>query len=130
MFEHLPKDDVVFSTDIYQGGSIKAMERKRRGTGEKIILSGEAIKRPGDWLGFLANDEKKSQLVGMLLDVWSSDRMAAKLKDRNVILVFEGIAYKLSSPDWVRAEKKELSNSSQEETDSKVILYCLFGKQQ
>ena len=62
------------------------MERKRRGTGEKIILSGEAIKRPGDWPGFLANDEKKSQLVGMLLDVWSSDRMAAKLKDRNVIL--------------------------------------------
>ena len=99
----MPKGDVVFSTDTYQGGSIKAMERKRRGTGEKIILSGEAIKRPSDWSGFLANDEKKSQLVGMLFDVWSSDRMAAKLKDRNVIL---GIAYKLSSPDWVCTEKK------------------------
>ena len=65
MFEHLPKGDVVFSTDTYQEGSIK--ERKRRGTGEKIILSGEAIKMPGDWPGFLVNDENKSQLVGMLL---------------------------------------------------------------
>ena len=68
-FELLPKGDVVFGTDSYHEGSIKAMERKRRGTGEKIILSGEAMKRPGDWPGFLANDENKSQLVGMLLQV-------------------------------------------------------------
>ena len=32
--------------------------------------------------------------------------MAAKLKDRNVILVCEGIAYKLSSPDGVCTEKR------------------------
>merc|ERR1712240_158329 len=82
------------------------MERKGRGTEEKIILLGEAMKRLDDWPGFLANDENKSQLVGMLLQVWSSDRMAAKLKDKNGILVCEGIAYKLSSPDGVCAEKR------------------------
>ena len=88
------------------------------------------MKRPGDRPGFLANDEKKSQLVGMLLQFWSRDRMAAKLKDRDVILVCEGTAYRLSSPDWVCTENTELSDSSQEEIDSIVFLYCLYGKQQ
>ena len=67
LFELLPTDDVVFITDTYHEAFIKVMERKRRRTGEKIILSGEAMKRPGDWPGFLANDENKSQLVGKLL---------------------------------------------------------------
>ena len=66
------------------------------------------MKRPSDWPGFLANDKNKSRFVGMLLQVWSSDKIVAKLKDRNVILVFEGIAYKLSSPDGVCAEKRTL----------------------
>ena len=56
--------------------------------------------------------------------------MAAKLKDRDVILVCEGTAYRLSSPDGVCTENTELSDSSQEETDSRVFLYCLNGKQQ
>ena len=67
LFTLLPKGDAFFITDTYNEASIKAMERKRRRTGEKIILSGEAMKRPGDWPGFLANDENKSQLVGKLL---------------------------------------------------------------
>ena len=76
------------------------------------------------WLAwvFLQNGEKKSQLVGMLLQVWCSDRMSAKLKKRNFILEL--------SPDGVCTEKSEFSDSSQEETDSRVILYCLYGKQQ
>ena len=61
------------------------MERKSKATGEKNILLGESMKSPGHWFWFLANYEKnKSQLVGMLLQVWSSDKMAAKLKGRNV----------------------------------------------
>ena len=67
LFELLQKGDVVFITDTYHEASIKAMEQKRMRTGEKIILSGEAMKRPGDWPGFLANEENKSQLVGKLL---------------------------------------------------------------
>ena len=36
----------------------------------------------------------------------------------------------MSSPDGVYTDRKELSNSSQEKTDSRVIVYCLYGKQQ
>ncbi|KAI3387887.1 hypothetical protein SNEBB_005570, partial [Seison nebaliae] len=41
--------NVVLSTDQYLPGSIKSMERRRRGCGEKLILTGEASKRPPDW---------------------------------------------------------------------------------
>jgi len=60
LLELLPKDDVIFSTDSYHEGSIEAMEGKRRGTGEKIILSGEAMKRPGDRPGFFLQTTKIS----------------------------------------------------------------------
>ena len=43
LFELLQKGDVVFITDTYHEASIKAMEQKRMRTGEKIILSGEAM---------------------------------------------------------------------------------------
>ena len=63
------------------------MERQRRGMGEQILLSGEAMKRPGDWGAFLSKDDNKTQLSRMVLQVWSEDRMAERLKDRHVIAV-------------------------------------------
>ena len=40
VLEMMPKkSSFVFSTDMYLDGSIKSMERQRRGTGEKINLS-------------------------------------------------------------------------------------------
>ena len=55
--------DVVFSTDQYLHGSVKSMERRRRGCGEKLILKGEATKKPQDWKLFLSNDENKIQFI-------------------------------------------------------------------
>ena len=70
VLDMLPKKtDVIFSTGMYQEGSIKAMERKRRGMGEKILLTGEATKRPGDWATFLSNDANKTQFINLLLQV-------------------------------------------------------------
>jgi hypothetical protein len=37
--------DVVFSTDMYLPGSVKAVERRRRGCGEKFIIQRERTKR-------------------------------------------------------------------------------------
>ena len=84
---------------------------------------------PGDWAAFLTNDENKTQLVRMLLQVWSSDRMAGRLKDRHVILVCDGKAFSLTSSDGMCTERSLLDESSQEETDSRVILYCMYGKE-
>jgi hypothetical protein len=43
------RTDVFFSTDMYKTDSIKSMERKRNGTGDKIVVKGESTKRPVDW---------------------------------------------------------------------------------
>ena len=132
VLDMLPKKtDVIFSTDMYKEGSIKAMERKRRGTGEKIILAGEATKRPGDWATFLSNDENKTQFIKLLLQVWSSDSQAAKLQDRSVVLICEGKAVKLTSPDGIMTVSEPLHDidSTQEETYSRIALYCAYGKQ-
>ena len=79
-------------------------------------------KRLGDWPGFLSNDENKPQLVKILLQVWSSDCQAGKLMGRNVFLVCEGKAYKLSSSDGLHTESTvvEQLTSTQEETNSRV----------
>ena len=37
----LQKSPVIFSTDMYQDCSVKGVERKRRGCGEKLIVRGE-----------------------------------------------------------------------------------------
>ena len=86
--------DFVFSTDMYKEGSIKTMERQRRGTADKIILAGESTKRPGDWTRFLSNDENKTQFAKLIHRVWSKDSHAARLKDRHIIFVSEGKAHR------------------------------------
>ena len=56
--------------------------------------------------------------------------MAYKLKNRHVICIREGDAFLLSSEDGKKTEITEIQelSSSQEETDSRAILYCRYGK--
>ena len=63
------KSDVVFSTDMYYPDSVKAVERRRLGCAEKLVLQGKLTKRPGDWQMFLTNDENKLQLTRLVLRV-------------------------------------------------------------
>ena len=128
LLDMMPKAcDFVYSTDMYKKESIKAMERQRRGNSEKIILTGEATKRPVDWAGFLSNDENKAQLIKLLLKVWTSDNQAPKFKGRKVILICDGKA----SVDVVHTMREDLTSldSDQEETDSRVVLYCKYGEE-
>ncbi len=71
--------DVVFSTDQYIPGSMKSMERRRRGCGKKLILKGEATKKPPDWKSSLSNDDNKVQFIKLMLKQWSGDQYSAKL---------------------------------------------------
>ena len=62
--------------------------------------------------------------------VWESDKLAYQLKNRHVICIREGGAFLLSSEDGKKTEITEIQelSSSQEETDSRVIISCRCGK--
>ena len=133
ILDMLPKkSDSVFSTDMYYPDSVKAVERRRRGCAEKLVLQGELTKRPGDWQTFLTNDENKLQLTRLVLRVWSDDEVADKYKNRKLILIAEGHAYSFKSDDQTQHTiVQELTSlySNQEETDSRVVLYCKYARE-
>ena len=58
--------DVIISTDMYSSSSVKSLERKRSGSGEKLILKGKKTKKPSDWKSFLTNSENKKQLIELI----------------------------------------------------------------
>ena len=119
----------VFSTDMYSPNSVKAMERNRRGVADKLIVSGGEMKRPKDWKVFLSNDDNKAQLVKVLLDTWSSVPTAPILHGRQVVLVYEGSAYMLTSTeDAMSRVVIESLQSDEEVTDTRVVLYCLYAQ--
>ena len=125
--------DVVFSTDKYYPDSVKAVERRRRGCADKLVLQGELTKRPGDWQTFLTNDENKLQLTRLVLRVWSDDEVADKYKNNKVILIAEGHAYSFRSDEQQQHTLvQELASlySNQEETDSRIVLYCKYAHEQ
>ena len=83
-----------------------------------------------DWAFFLSNDEDNSQYVRLLLQMWSSDSQAIKFVGRSVLLICEGKDFKLTSLDGVHTVREELAeiDSTQEESDSRIILYCQYAK--
>jgi len=121
---------LIFSTDMYNENSIKSGERVRRGCGEKLIVSGESTKRPKEWKTFLSNDDNKKQLVQVLLKSWSSDSSAKLLHGHKVTLICEGDGFELTS-DGKKTLCIEVPSlkSTQEETDSRVVLYCIHAKE-
>ena len=96
---------------MYEAGSVKTMEQKIHGCGDKIILKGESTERPADWKAFLSNS------------------FAKKLEGGNVVLVCEGKAFKLTSADDKKTEREEILSllSTQEETYSRIVLYSKYG---
>ena len=124
--------DVVFSTDMYYPQSVKAVERRRRGCGDKLVLQGEMTKRPTDWKTFLTNDENKVQLIKLILRVWSDDEVAARYQNRNVVVISEGHGYCLEADEQQHVKVREIGSlySNQEETDSRVVLYCKYAHEQ
>ena len=123
------KKNLVFSTDSYYPDSIKSHERKRRGSSNRILLEGPNTRRPPDMKVFLHNSENKSQLNALLLKVWGSPDAYDRLKDRNVLLVVEGIVYRFAASNGkVTMDILPTLSSNQEETDTRVILYIGYAE--
>ena len=79
----------------------------------------------------MANNENKVQFINLLSKAWGHQSYASKLQGRKVILISEGVAYELTSGDGTTMNKIEIESlrSTQEETDSRVVLYCKYGKE-
>ena len=58
--------------------------------------------------------------------------MQKKLQGRKVVLICEGDAYCHTSDDGIKTERTPLDGlkSTQEETDTRIILYCLYAQDQ
>ena len=92
------KKHFLFATDSYHPGSIKAQERLRRGSSEKIIVAGPATRKPYDFKMFLANDENKKQFCQLLLRVWSGHQAASRLQRTEMaVLIVDGRTHQLVS---------------------------------
>ena len=89
-------------------------------------------KKPAEWKSFLMNSDNKTQLVDTINTVWSLDSFASKLLDRKVVMVAEGHCYLLESTNGEVVTNTEIDSlfSDQEETDSRIILYCLYAQDQ
>ena len=57
---------------------------------------------------------------------------ASRLKDKELTLIVDGHAYKMTSTDGISVNTTELDGlySTQEETDTRVIVYCLHAKEE
>ena len=53
---------MIFSTNMYYPDSVKSMERRRRGSEDKLIIKGANTKKPKCWKEFLSNDENKHRI--------------------------------------------------------------------
>ena len=92
------KKQFIFSTDSYHPNSIKAQERLRRGSSERIMLGGPATRKPYDFKVFLANDDNKKQLCQLMLEVWSGPTAASRLeKTKLAMLIVDGRAHQFTS---------------------------------
>ena len=123
IYETVSTGDVIVSTDMYCSSSIKTMERKRRGDGEKLIIKGPSTKRPRDWKKFLTNSENKQQFINLLHDQLSQRE---HFDGRKFIFVKDGEAFDLTMNNEIIPSL----TSNQEETDSRVVLYSQYASQQ
>ena len=108
-------------TCSYSKSSVKAHERKQRGITEKLIVKGANTRKPHDWKTFLSNEENKEQLVGLMHTCWAE----LVPDDRSVILIENGDAFNIGKEENIPGLR-----SNQEETDSRVVLYCIYAAEQ
>ena len=119
----------VFSTDSYDTDSIKSLERKRRGTAPSRILSGPNMLKPSSMSAFLSNDQNKEQFSKLMLKLWTNENMVKKLDDRCVLLVVNGSAHEIKLDGQnVISRTVDYLNTTQEETDTKVVLYWKYAE--
>ena len=102
---------------MHKENSIKSCERKRRGTSETLLISGQKTKAPKDWKGFMANDEIKTQLIKLRFGEWQKASYAKRLHGRDIYFAISEECYHLTSTDaeTVEVNTVDALATSQEE---------------
>ena len=126
------KPNVIFSTDSYLETSVKSQERTRRGTSDKLIVNKNTL-MPASFPNFLKNGENKTQLFQLMLDILSNEESVdsiLQLEEKKFIMIVQGKAVQLTS-DGLTVSNEEMNSlySTQEETDTRVVLYILYALQ-
>ncbi|GFR97306.1 hypothetical protein ElyMa_004474500 [Elysia marginata] len=134
-FSSLPQTACVhFVTDTYKEDSIKNCERLRRGSSVKnvYLLRGLSTTVPEHWKYFLCCNENKRSLIRFLLNEWESDKYATKLVNKKVFFVCEERCTLLcsDSDEFTVSTPIPYLYSSQEETDTRIILHGQYASRQ
>ena len=116
---------------MYYPDSVNFMEKRTKGSGDKLIIKGANTKKPKCWKELLSNDENKHQLIKLMLHVWQTNLTASHLRNRSLILICEEAAFHLHGTDDKNTNSQKASElkSSQEETDTRVLLCYMYAKQ-
>ena len=85
------------------------MERRRRGSGDKLIIKGASTKKPKCWKGFLSNDENKHELIKLMLNVWQTNLTAFHLTNQSLILICKEEAFHLHNTDGKNTNSHKVS---------------------
>ena len=77
------------------------------------------------------NDDNKSKLADAIYHVRSSDISAPKLVNRKVMALVQDHCLLLEIEDGKFVKETEIRNlfSNQEETDSRIVLYCAYTQE-
>jgi hypothetical protein len=107
VFDSLPDAKRVhFVTDSYKPDSIKG--RQSRSGSERFFVRGEHVKIPRDFKKFFANTDNKMQLFKLILNEWSKDKYAKKLKNREIYYVVEDTCWLITSIDGIKTSATEV----------------------
>jgi len=132
VFQCLRNGNVVhFVTDSYHLGSIKAVERARRGDSLPYIIGAPKTKVLRDFPSFLRNSTNKQQLLRFILSEWQTPKYAKHLQARLVYYTSEQDCTNLQSHDGINvmASPVKQLKSSQKEADTRIILHCVYASQ-
>lgn len=111
--------DVVF--DVYDKGSIKSVERERRGAQKmcSIKIQHDMVQIPKNWSDFLSNVGNKNELVKYLSKSWS--QKLDVLPPGVSLYVSETKVHKLTNDNVI---EYQILNSNHDEADTRLILHA------
>ena len=106
--------------DTYRECSIKSAERIKRGVSSRTIVGSIKSKLPRDINQFLHNDDNKRQLITMVFQYITENRVEVTkmLKTEKIVLPGDNKCYKVTIEEVAESNLK----SNQEEADTKVVL--------
>ena len=110
--------------DTYRDHSIKAGERKKRGSSSKVIIGSIKSKLPPDLSNFMLNNDNKSTLIEMIFEyiMVNKEKALQILCAEQIFLSGDNNTFIVTSS---MTQQDPILTSNQEEADTKLILHSI-----